>query len=316
MFQLSSGESSLLNLGLSILRDADLSSLRPEQASDIHGIVIIDEIDLHLHATQQHEILPNLIKMFPKVQFIVTTHSPLFVLGMQREFGKDGFSLYQLPESIRINPEEFSEFGHAYSTLKKSQAFEQDIRAAMRDANKPLVFVEGAIDKKYIERAFELLDMSDTAQRVSIVDKGGTGNLEKLWQALTKLDTTVLSQPMLVLFDCDAKKSEASTEMIYRRTINFCVANPIQKGIENLLGKNTLERAIHKNPKFIDIHDEHNSTVRGEKKIIPTKWSVNPDEKMNLCTWICENGQPEDFSEFQSILELISELATVEEPSG
>jgi hypothetical protein len=44
---------------------------------DIHGIVLIDEIDLHLHPSLQRALIPRLRKTFPKVQWIVTTHSPL-----------------------------------------------------------------------------------------------------------------------------------------------------------------------------------------------------------------------------------------------
>ena len=40
------------------------------------GIVLIDEIDAHLHPSWQREIGPWLTKLFPKLQFIVTTHSP------------------------------------------------------------------------------------------------------------------------------------------------------------------------------------------------------------------------------------------------
>ena len=46
---------------------------------DNHGIVIIDEIDLHLHPEWQKKILPLLSSTFPNIQFIVTTHSPLVV---------------------------------------------------------------------------------------------------------------------------------------------------------------------------------------------------------------------------------------------
>ncbi len=42
-------------------------------------IVLIDEMESHLHAAMQREVLPNLLKAFPKVQFIVSTHSPLIV---------------------------------------------------------------------------------------------------------------------------------------------------------------------------------------------------------------------------------------------
>ena len=41
------------------------------------GIVLIDEIDLHLHPAWQRMVLPTLSKAFPNLQFIVTSHSPL-----------------------------------------------------------------------------------------------------------------------------------------------------------------------------------------------------------------------------------------------
>lgn len=47
---------------------------------DLEGIVIIDEIETHLHVDLQKKILPFLIDFFPRIQFIVTTHSP-FVLS-------------------------------------------------------------------------------------------------------------------------------------------------------------------------------------------------------------------------------------------
>jgi predicted ATP-binding protein involved in virulence len=47
---------------------------------DLEGIVIIDEIETHLHVELQKTVLPFLIDFFPKLQFIVTTHSP-FVLS-------------------------------------------------------------------------------------------------------------------------------------------------------------------------------------------------------------------------------------------
>lgn len=46
-----------------------------------HGIVMIDEIDLHLHPKLQRDILRRLTSIFPNIQFIVSTHSPSVVLG-------------------------------------------------------------------------------------------------------------------------------------------------------------------------------------------------------------------------------------------
>lgn len=47
------------------------------ELESIEGIVIIDEIEQHLHPKWQRRLLPSLIERFPRVQFIVATHSPL-----------------------------------------------------------------------------------------------------------------------------------------------------------------------------------------------------------------------------------------------
>ncbi|WP_431294602.1 AAA family ATPase [Pedobacter sp. P26] len=51
---------------------------------DLPGVVIIDEIDAHLHPTWQQEIGNTLTRLFPKIQFIVTTHSPLVCRAAQK----------------------------------------------------------------------------------------------------------------------------------------------------------------------------------------------------------------------------------------
>jgi predicted ATP-binding protein involved in virulence len=51
---------------------------------DLKGIVLIDEIDAHLHPKYQYELPYLLSKVFPKVQFIVTTHSPFPILGLPK----------------------------------------------------------------------------------------------------------------------------------------------------------------------------------------------------------------------------------------
>ncbi len=44
--------------------------------TETEGIVLIDEVDLHLHPTWQKRILKDLLDIFPRVQFIVSTHAP------------------------------------------------------------------------------------------------------------------------------------------------------------------------------------------------------------------------------------------------
>lgn len=76
--QLSQGEKSLLALIFDITRRLILLNPDTSQHSPLegHGIVLIDEIDLHLHPAWQQKVVPSLIVAFPNIQFILTTHSP------------------------------------------------------------------------------------------------------------------------------------------------------------------------------------------------------------------------------------------------
>ena len=61
----------------------------PERAhesspADIEAIVLIDEIDLHLHMSLQRKLVPALRKALPRVQWVVSTHSPLILTSFDR----------------------------------------------------------------------------------------------------------------------------------------------------------------------------------------------------------------------------------------
>ncbi len=73
---LSSGYSSILRIYADLIMRIEMWELTPES---IEGIVFIDEIDAHLHVSLQKQILRFFSNSFPKIQFIVTTHSPFVV---------------------------------------------------------------------------------------------------------------------------------------------------------------------------------------------------------------------------------------------
>ena len=316
VFQLSSGETSLLNLFLSILRDFDLCGAPFSGADDIRGVVVVDEIDLHLHAVHQHEILPRLVRMFPKVQFIVTTHSPLFVLGMQKTLGEDGFSLYQLPQGQQISPEEFSEFGDAYQAFTTTRAFNNDMRAVIEESQKPIVFIEGTTDQRYIENASAVLSKEALLERVELRDCEGSGNLAKIWKDSLLPLTEMLPQQVLLLFDCDTARLPAKKGKLSQRSIPLQAQNPIGKGIENLFSKATLEMARQHKQAFFITEEEHGGTDGdGQPITILEKWTVKDSEKANLCDWLCENSTAEDFQHFHLIFDLIEDALNPTPPN-
>lgn len=57
------------------------------QSTDIPGIAIIDELDLHLHPELEAVVLPKLMSSFPSVQFVISTHSILVLTGISTADG-------------------------------------------------------------------------------------------------------------------------------------------------------------------------------------------------------------------------------------
>lgn len=85
--QLSDGYKSTISLVADIAYR--MAVLNPQLLGNIcketDGIILIDEIDLHLHPTWQQRILEDLRHIFPKVQFIVSTHAPAVVSTAKSE---------------------------------------------------------------------------------------------------------------------------------------------------------------------------------------------------------------------------------------
>ncbi len=83
--QLSDGEKCLLALVGDLARRLALAN--PDHAEPLtgNGIVLIDEIELHLHPSWQRQVLKKLKKTFPNCQFFITTHSPLVLSQLPRD---------------------------------------------------------------------------------------------------------------------------------------------------------------------------------------------------------------------------------------
>lgn len=156
---LSTGQLALFNMFTTIIRYADADDIDlSHKLDEIKGIVVIDEIELHLHTKLQREILPRLLALFPNIQFVITSHAPLFLLGMKEIFGDDGFDIVELPLGQKISVEQFSEFENAYQYFTETEKYTQEIQAAIAEKNdKPLIITEGATDWKHMKAAYNSL---------------------------------------------------------------------------------------------------------------------------------------------------------------
>lgn len=77
--QLSDGERGIISIVLDLAKR--LSQANPDLDNPLEGegIILIDEIDLHLHPKWQRSVIANFVRTFPNCQFIATTHSPQII---------------------------------------------------------------------------------------------------------------------------------------------------------------------------------------------------------------------------------------------
>ena len=94
--QLSDGEKCTLAMFGDLARRMSVANSEMDNPLEGKGVVLIDEIELHMHPSWQRKVLNALKSVFPKIQFIITTHSPQ-ILGevddeynLYRFFNKDG----------------------------------------------------------------------------------------------------------------------------------------------------------------------------------------------------------------------------------
>ena len=82
---LSDGQRTTVSLFCDIARRAAILNphLKGSACQKTEGIVLIDELDLHLHPKWQRNIIENLRKAFPNIQFICTTHSPFLIQSLR-----------------------------------------------------------------------------------------------------------------------------------------------------------------------------------------------------------------------------------------
>lgn len=304
---LSTGQAILLGMFGSLLRYGDFSQSGTSiELSSINGICLIDEIDAHMHVDLQHKILPNLINLFPKIQFILTNHSPIFVLGMEKVFGMEGIQVVNMPSGVPVGAESYAEFGNALEALATSHAFTERVISEVRKGSKPIVYVEGETDAPYLRRAAELLNKPDILRNCDIEwigdkDEKGQGfntGKDALKHALSilKANPKLVNRRILLLYDNDSKTPDQDYAVVSVRTLPCNNKNNvITAGIENLLPEDFLKK--------IDLYQER-ETKKPNGEVTITKTI----KKSYLCDYTCKNGCADDFSEFAHPLKIIEDF--------
>ena len=127
-------------------------NLGGEAMRETPGIVLIDEIDMHLHPSWQRKILASLKKVFPRIQFIVTTHAPAVLANVPRE-------------NIIV----FSE-GKAYPPAEHT--YGRDVNTILRDVMGTEVRPQEVMEKKDLfYKALDEGDFSAAEKQLGVLEK-------------------------------------------------------------------------------------------------------------------------------------------------
>lgn len=178
--QLSDGYSAAIQIVADLILRMEQNWLKKGVLStyDVEGLVMIDELETHLHISLQRKILPFLVEFFPKIQFVVSTHSPYILNSIE------DCVIYDLEKNIRMeNMSGYSAEGivegyfeyESYSDLllKKVKRYET------------LVNLQNPTDEERAERAKILIELKQLSGDLS---KEAKSAFEEIEQKRTRYD--------------------------------------------------------------------------------------------------------------------------------
>ncbi len=238
IFFISSGEAALLCLFGELLHQAD-NILPEKELSDINGIVLIDEIDKHLHIKLQKEVLPTLLNLFPNVQFIVSSHSPFLSMGLAEVMPKRARIFDLDNEGMITSPTNNDLYTEVYDMMvNENERFKEKfdcLKEKIEKSTKPIVITEGKTDIQHLQKAMERLNIKD----IDILYYNGKSDreIEKYLDNICNFQTDKL---IIGMFDRDNKEIVSEIEkngQVYKNYGNhvfgFCIPVPTGREMYN-----------------------------------------------------------------------------------
>lgn len=252
IFNLSAGELSLISIFGEILRQAD-NNHNNIQLNDINGIVLIDEVDKHLHITLQKEILPKLFELFPNIQFIVSSHSPFLNMGLADTLVERSQIIDLDNKGITCSPTNNSLFKEVYELMiSENHRFAnkyKDLASKIKSSSKPIIITEGKTDYRHIRNSINKLGRKDIdVDFYEVPDDWGDSKLQSMLDNLSKIKQNKI---VIGIFDRDSKTYLEYLDVEHQQYKTFGNSNVYAFAIplvnENIYGKSiSIEHYYHK----------------------------------------------------------------------
>jgi len=150
--QLSDGEKNLIALVGDIARRLSIANPNKNNPLEGDGIILIDEVDLHLHPAWQRLIIPKLTELFPNCQFFITTHSPQVLSHVK-------------PENIFLLKNENNELCYSKPEESYGMTIDRVVELIMDEDIRP------SNVKKQIDKLFELIERNKLSEAKEMESK-------------------------------------------------------------------------------------------------------------------------------------------------
>lgn len=152
--QLSSGEKSIISFVADLAYRLSVANPHTSDPLAGKGIVLVDEIDLHLHPKWQRKIVSQLRKTFPNIQFIITTHSPLVLESLN-------FNNIRILQNANVLENDFSPKGREVGEILE-ELMGQDAVAIQKQINNYFKLIsDNELDKAEEYKNNVLLSLTD-----------------------------------------------------------------------------------------------------------------------------------------------------------
>lgn len=153
------------------------------------GIILIDELDLHLHPKWQRRVVPDLRKTFPKIQFIATSHSPFIIQSMNP--GEIIDLDYKPHEKYNINNELVTEAGSISQDTARIASPAPEVSFSDKSIED---IVEDVMDIPLPQRSQRQQEMYDVAKKYyALLEQGKNADVTQTDKLKMELDA--LSAP-------------------------------------------------------------------------------------------------------------------------
>jgi predicted ATP-binding protein involved in virulence len=166
--QLSAGYKGVITIVTDLLVRLSENQSDAESVKDFKGIVLIDEVELHLHPKWKYNFVKKLRTIFPNIQFIMTTHSPTVILGASKE--AVFYKIYKEDGEVKISNQIENE-GYTNNTLVSSPLFELET-VTSRDFDKNVSSDDYIYEKIHerISKKISLESLEDKEKIAKLID--------------------------------------------------------------------------------------------------------------------------------------------------